>query len=65
MPIDNGTVEGLNNKAKVVIHKAYGFRTAKNYIRNLYHCLGDLTFTPDRAYIRVRNPEYLGKKEKH
>ena len=42
MPIDNGTVEGLNNKAKLVIHKAYGFRTAANYIRNLYHCLGDL-----------------------
>ena len=42
MPIHNGTVEGLNNKAKLVIHKAYGFRTAKNYIRNLYHCLGDL-----------------------
>lgn len=42
MPIDNGTVEGLNNKAKLVIHKAYGFRTAANYIQNLYHCLGDL-----------------------
>lgn len=42
MPLDNGTVEGLNNKAKVVIHKAYGFRTATNCIRNLYHCLGDL-----------------------
>ena len=28
--------------AKLVIHKAYGFRTAANYIRNLYHCLGDL-----------------------
>ncbi len=42
MPINNGTVEGLNNKAKLVIHKAYGFRTAKNYIRNLYHCLADL-----------------------
>ena len=43
MPIDNGTVEGLNNKAKLIIHKAYGFRTAKNYIRNLYHCLGNLS----------------------
>jgi transposase len=43
IPIDNGTVEGLNNKAKLVIHKAYGFRTAKNYIRNLYHCLGNLS----------------------
>ena len=42
MPIDNGTVEGLNNKAKLVVHKAYGFRTAKNYIRNLYHCMADL-----------------------
>ena len=37
MPIDNGTVEGLNNKAKLIIHRAYGFRTAGNYIRNLYH----------------------------
>ena len=42
MPISNGTVEGLNNKAKVISHKAYGFRTAKNYIRNLYHCMADL-----------------------
>ena len=42
MPIHNGTVEGLNNKAKLVIHRAYGFRTATNYIRNLYHCLADL-----------------------
>jgi len=42
MPIHNGTVEGLNNKAKVISHKAYGFRTAKNYIRNLYHCMAGL-----------------------
>ena len=42
MPIDNGTVEGLNNKAKLIIHRAYGFRTAANYIRNLYHCMADL-----------------------
>lgn len=42
MPIHNGTVEGLNNKAKVISHKAYGFRTAKNYIRNLYHSMADL-----------------------
>ena len=55
MPIDNGTVEGLNNKAKLVIHKAYGFRTAKTYIRNLYHCLANLPLPQDRAYIRVRN----------
>ncbi len=42
MPISNGTVEGLNNKAKVISHRAYGFRSAKNYILNLYHCMGDL-----------------------
>ena len=40
--IDNGAVEGLNNKAKVVSHRCYGFRTAKTYIMALYHCLGDL-----------------------
>jgi transposase len=42
LPIHNGTVEGLNNKAKVISHKAYGFRTAKSYIRNLYHCMAEL-----------------------
>jgi len=42
MPIHNGSVEGLNNKAKVISRKAYGFRSAKNYILNLYHCMADL-----------------------
>ena len=46
MPIHNGTVEGLNNKAKLVSHKAYGFRTDSNYIRNLYHCMSDLPEPP-------------------
>ena len=55
MPIDNGTVEGLNNKAKLIIHRAYGFRTAKNYIRNLYHCMADLPLPPTVSYICVRN----------
>ena len=40
--IDNGAVEGLNNKAKVVSHRCYGFRTAKTFITALYHCLGNL-----------------------
>ena len=40
--IDNGLVEGMNNKAKVVSHRCYGFRTAKTYITALYHCLGNL-----------------------
>jgi transposase len=42
MRIDNGAVEGLNNKAKVVSHRCYGFRTAATYITALYHCLGKL-----------------------
>jgi transposase len=42
LPIDNGIVEGLNNKAKVISHKAYGFRTPRFYIQNLYHCMAGL-----------------------
>jgi transposase len=40
--IDNGAVEGMNNKAKVISHRCYGFRTAKTYILALYHGLGNL-----------------------
>ena len=32
----------INNKAKVVSHRCYGFPTATSYITALYHCLGDL-----------------------
>ena len=46
MPISNGAVEGLNNKAKIVSHKAYGFRTADTFICNLYHCMGNLPAIP-------------------
>ena len=42
LPINNAAVEGLNNKAKVISHRCYGFRTAANYITALYHCLGKL-----------------------
>ena len=41
----------FNNRGEASkIRKAYGFRTAKNYIRNLYHCLGNLPL-PDRPCI--------------
>ena len=36
---DDGTVERLNNKAKLVMHEAYGIRTATNHMRRAYHCL--------------------------
>lgn len=42
LKITNGAVEGLNNKAKVVSHRSYGFRTSSTYITALYHCMGKL-----------------------
>ena len=42
LKITNGVVEGLNNKAKVVSHRSYGFRTSFIYITDLYHCMGKL-----------------------
>jgi len=40
--ISAGIVEGLNNKAKLTMRKAYGFRTAKAIEIALYHQLGNL-----------------------
>lgn len=40
--ISLGAVEGQNNKAKVVIRKSYGFRTAEILKVSLYHKLGML-----------------------
>ena len=37
-----GAVEGMNNKAKVVMRRAYGLRTAESCATNLYHCLASL-----------------------
>jgi transposase len=38
----SGVIEGLNNKAKVTMRKAYGFRTFKVAELSLYHVLGKL-----------------------
>jgi len=40
--ISLGAVEGQNNKAKVVIRKSYGFKTAEMLKISLYHKLGKL-----------------------
>lgn len=37
-----GTVEGFNNKLKVITRKSYGFRTQEAYETALYHNLGAL-----------------------
>jgi transposase len=42
LPITNASVEGLNNKAKIISRRAYGFRSGKSHILNLYHGLADL-----------------------
>ena len=44
--IDLGSVEGFNNKAKVVTKRAYGFRSYDMLKIALYHILGDLP-TPE------------------
>lgn len=40
--LSSGIVEGFNNKAKLTMRKAYGFRTEKAIEIALYHQLGDL-----------------------
>jgi transposase len=47
--ISLGAVEGQNNKAKVVIRKSYGFKTAEMLKTALYHKLGRLP-VPDLAH---------------
>lgn len=42
LPISNGIVEGLNNKAKVISHRAYGYRSFETYRLALYLCMGKL-----------------------
>jgi transposase len=40
--LSSGVVEGLNNKAKVIMRKSYGFRTFRCLELALYHSLGKL-----------------------
>lgn len=40
--ISAGTVEGFNNKAKLTMSRAYGFRIFWAFELALYHTLGDL-----------------------
>lgn len=40
--LSNGTLEGMNNKIKMVSHRAFGFRRSENFIAAIYHCCGRL-----------------------
>jgi transposase len=44
--VSNGALEGMNNKVKVVSHRAYGFRTIDHYIAAIWHGCGGLPFEP-------------------
>ncbi len=44
--LSSGPVEGLNNKAKLAIKKAYGFKTIECLQIALYHQLGGLNEPP-------------------
>lgn len=40
--LSSGAVEGMNNKVKSISHRSFGFRTAKYFIANIYHCCAGL-----------------------
>jgi transposase len=40
--VTNGALEGMNNKVKVISHRAFGYRTSWTYMANIYHCCAGL-----------------------
>jgi transposase len=36
--LSNGALEAMNNKIKLVSHRSFGFRSARNFITAIYHC---------------------------
>ena len=40
--ISNGMVEAMNNNAKVISHRARGYRSAKTFSTLMLHCMGGL-----------------------
>jgi len=46
--LSNGAVEGMNNKIKSISHRSFGFRTAENFIANIYHCCARLPLPAQR-----------------
>jgi transposase len=40
--LSNNALEGMNNKVKVISHRAYGFRSPAIYITAIWHGCGDL-----------------------
>jgi transposase len=44
--LSNGVVEGLNNKIRGIIRRAYGFRNVEAFKAMIFLCCGGLEFTP-------------------
>jgi transposase len=44
--LSNGAVEGINNKIRVIIRRAYGFRSLKSLKAMIMLCCGGLELTP-------------------
>lgn len=40
--VTNGALEGMNNKVKVISHRAFGYRQSWTFIANIYHCCAKL-----------------------
>ncbi len=40
--VSNGALEGMNNKIKLVSHRSFGYRIAKNFSAAIYHCCAHL-----------------------
>ena len=54
--VSNGALEGMNNKVKVVSHRAYGFRTTDNYIAAIWHGCGQLPWSLFHENGGLRKP---------
>jgi len=40
--VTNGALEGMNNKVKLISHRAFGFRNVEHYKMAIYHCCANL-----------------------
>ena len=49
VPINNGMVEAMNNNAKVISHRARGYRSSKTFSTLMLHCMGGLKM-PDSVH---------------
>lgn len=49
VPITNGLVEAMNNNAKLISHRARGYRSSKTFATLMLHCMGGLKM-PDSVH---------------